>query len=69
MAKGNTPLTALRLPDALLARVDALIPILERTPEGAAAGVSRSYVMRLALARGLDALEADHGTPKRRKSP
>jgi predicted DNA-binding protein len=60
------PLTAVRLPDETLERLDALVPILAATPEGAAGNVSRSYVLRRALAIGLDALESEYPA-KRRK--
>jgi hypothetical protein len=49
-------LTALRLPPALLARADRLRPAL-----AAELGVaSRTTVLRAALMRGLDALEAEY---------
>jgi len=49
-------LTALRLPAALLARADRLRP-----PVAAQLGVaSRTTVLRMALLRGLDALEAEY---------
>jgi hypothetical protein len=45
----------------MLRRADALIPKLSRTPTLAALGrVTRSTVLKLALMRGLDALEQDH---------
>jgi len=46
------------MPAALAARLDALVPHLAEDPDLAAAGrVTRSMVARLALARGLSALE------------
>jgi hypothetical protein len=62
--------TSMRLPARLLARVDALAPFLEGHPAFASrvsSRVSRSAVLRAALERGLDALEADpgKGPPKR----
>ena len=49
----------IRMPSALAARLDRLIPALaESGPLAAAGRVTRSTVARLALARGLDALEA-----------
>lgn len=52
----------LRLPAGLVARLDALIPVLEQKPQIAAMGkVTRSKAARLALLRGLDALEREHG--------
>lgn len=51
-------ITTLRLPQDLLDRADELIPTVARIPEMAAGGeVLRSDVLRLALARGLAALE------------
>ena len=53
-------LTSLRLPRSLLDRADALIALLKKRPEFAVQRITRSTVLRLALMRGLDALEADH---------
>ncbi len=61
------PLPAVRLPDATLTRLDAPVPILAATPEGAAGNMTRSYVLRRALAIGLDALEAQHPPSGKRK--
>lgn len=53
--------TSVRLPADLVKRLDALIPKLERVPALAALGaLTRSKVLRLALVRGVDALEAEH---------
>lgn len=51
----HTPLIALRLPPALIARADELVPVLAAT--GELVGVSRSLVLRLALDEGLRVLE------------
>ena len=55
--------TSVRLPRALLDRAEALAPKLERNPEIRAMvsprGVSRSIVLRLAVERGIAALEGD----------
>ena len=54
--------TSMRLPRRLLARADALAPLLEGHPAFAArvaSWVSRSAVLRAALERGLEALEGD----------
>lgn len=55
--------TSLRVPESLLARADALRPFLARDRELAATsgprGVSRSLVLRLAVERGIAALEAE----------
>jgi hypothetical protein len=56
--------TSMRLPRHLLARADALAPLLEGHPAFASrvsSRVSRSAVLRAALERGLDALEAAPG--------
>ncbi len=56
--------TSMRLPGRLLARADALAPLLEEHPAFAsrvASRVSRSAVLRAALERGLEALERDTG--------
>lgn len=51
-----------RPPADLVARADALVPVLEADPETRVHGrVSRSTVLRLALLRGLASLEVEHG--------
>ena len=50
----HTPLIALRLPPALIAQADALVPKITNT--GEMVGVSRSLVLRMALAEGLRVL-------------
>lgn len=48
----------IRVPSTLAERADALTPILAADPElGAVGRVTRSAVLRLALARGLASLE------------
>lgn len=50
----------LRLPPALIARADALLPLAGEAPELAMAGtVTRSDVLRLAVLRGLAQLEVE----------
>ena len=66
--KGPTPLTNVRLPEETLARMDALIPPIAATPEGAAGHVTRSYVLRRALAIGLTTLEEQYAPKGRRKA-
>jgi hypothetical protein len=51
----NTTQIALRIPDDWIARADALIPWITRPGISA----TRTDVLRAAIARGLDALEAD----------
>ena len=55
----HTPLIALRLPPALIARADELVPVLAAT--GELVRVSRSLVLRLALAEGLRVLRRRYG--------
>ena len=50
----------LRLPKDFLKRADALIRPLQSTDVGAAGSLSRAKVLRLAVARGLEALESEH---------
>ena len=58
------PLTV-RVPESLVARIDALVPLLGDAPELAtAANVTRSDALRLCVLRGLEALEAEHKAPK-----
>lgn len=60
----HTPLTV-RVPQALVDRLDALVPLLADAPELAtAANVTRSDALRLCVLRGLEVLEAEHETPK-----
>lgn len=57
---GQEESLALRLPSQLLARVDTMAETLKAYPEILAWGrPSRSAVIRLALARGLDAIERE----------
>jgi hypothetical protein len=48
------------LGDDVLSRIDALIPALSADPVYAAFNVSRATVLRIALMRGLESLEAGH---------
>lgn len=59
-------LTGVRLPREVLKRLDAMAALLDADPAvGAMGPVSRSAVLRLALVRGLDALEAEHKSRRR----
>ena len=63
MAK-DTPIS-LRIPEAMLDRAEALVPLLADDPELAmvlGGKVTRSTVLRVALLRGIKALEADFAT-------
>ena len=54
-----------RLPEALVARLDALVPLLADAPELATkANVTRADALRLCVLRGLEALEAEHKPAK-----
>ena len=54
----NTVQLVIRVPTALAHRIDALTPALAAHPElGSVGRVTRSAVVRLALARGLACLE------------
>ena len=60
----QAPLTV-RVPQALVDRIDALVPLLGDAPELAtAANVTRSDALRLCVLRGLEVLEAAHKAPK-----
>lgn len=54
----ETP-TSIRLPPDILDRVDKLVEKLHHLPEFALTRASRSAVLRLAVLRGLDALEQE----------
>ena len=59
--------TSLQIPEEFLARADRLVVRLSKVPEYQALGqMTRSKALRLAMARGLDQLEAEFG-PTRRK--
>ena len=56
--------TALRIEVQMLKRAELLVPHLAKDPLMRAIGqVSRSSVLRVALAKGLMALESEHGGP------
>jgi hypothetical protein len=57
--------TSLRLSQELLDRADTLIPRLSGLAGAQASGeLVRSDVLRIALVRGLESLEAEHGGGK-----
>lgn len=57
---------ALRLPAELLERAEALVEDVAADPElGSLGRVTRSTVLRLAVARGLAALERRYGSRRR----
>jgi hypothetical protein len=62
--------TALRIEVQMLKRADLLVPHLAKDPLMRAIGqVSRSSVLRVALAKGLIALEREHGGPSQPVPP
>ena len=64
MNTGKTP-TQLRLTQDLLARADALIAVMAADPEVRALGMpTRTAVLRLAIARGLQNLERQYQPPE-----
>ena len=59
--------TSLRLPAEYLTRADALINRLRRVPDYTAfAPFSRSKILRLAIAKGLETLEQEHAATLKR---
>jgi len=50
----------LRLPSALMERIEALRPLVAMDPKLQAARVTNAVVIRLALIHGLDALEKEY---------
>jgi hypothetical protein len=65
----NTP-TQLRLTHDLLERADALITVMAADPEVRALGMpTRTAVLRLAIARGLQALERQYQVPADAAAP
>jgi hypothetical protein len=71
----DSSIVTLRLPKSLLSRADALVPRLRENDELFVVGrLSRSVVLRLAVLRGLESLEAQQpkaavakSTSKKRK--
>jgi hypothetical protein len=66
MPRGDAMITtAIRLPPKLIERADALVPRLIELPTYQGMGrVDRSAVLRIALSRGLYALEREAGAPR-----
>ena len=59
---------AIRVPEELVERADALVEAIAADPELSAFGrVTRSSVLRLALLRGLATLEEEHPLRERRQ--
>jgi len=59
---------SIRVPGGTLARAEALVPVLNDAPEFRVLRCTKSAILRLAILRGLEALEAEHlsGSGKRR---
>ncbi|MBN2359671.1 MAG: hypothetical protein JXR83_09465 [Deltaproteobacteria bacterium] len=62
---GNEKQTAIRMPEDLLVRIDALVEKMGDAPEFTAYSPTRSAVMRIALTRGVKSLEEEYGKKKR----
>ena len=60
---------AIRVEADLLARATALAERMAQAPDLRAFRVSRASVLRLAMLRGLDALDVDYPDPSRRRRP
>jgi hypothetical protein len=59
------PPLSIRIPDDLLVRLDRMASAMSKRAAGAA--VTRSAALRVALARGLEVLEARLAVPRRRR--
>ena len=59
--------TSIRLDDKMNARLAALTPLLQATRYGDLGQLSQSKVLRLAILRGLDVLEAEVRPPAKAK--
>lgn len=57
----NDAALSMRLPNELLERVDALVPVLQRQPEFSVWKISRPQVIRMAINVGLEHLEDRYG--------
>ena len=57
----NERQVSIRLPSDVVDRAEALVPALSRLPAHAAFRVERATVLKLALMRGLELLEREHG--------
>lgn len=58
----NETQVSIRVPNDLVKRAEKLVPRLSKDPEYSTWRISRAAVLRLAVARGLDALEEQFGT-------
>ena len=67
---GDMPIakpTSIRLEPAIIRRVDALVPRVQLTRYGDLGELSRSKLLRLAILRGLEVLEAEAATAPKAK--
>lgn len=62
----NEAQVAIRLPTDFLKRAGVLVAAMKKSPAMQAWSLTRSSVLRLAVQRGLDVLEAEYA-PKRRR--
>lgn len=71
LAMAHEKQLSIRLPAETVDRADALVPVIADLPALAAFRVERASVLRLAIVRGLQALEQEHGVtpPPARKPP
>lgn len=63
----NEAQVAIRLPTDFLKRAGALVTAMRKNPAMQAWSLTRSAVLRLAVQKGLDALEAEYRQSSRRK--
>lgn len=70
LAMAHEKQLSIRLPAETVDRADALVPVIADLPALAAFRVERASVLRLAIVRGLQALEQEHGvTPPPARKP
>ena len=63
-------LVPIRLPTGVVERADGLIDAMAADPKLAALGtVTKAVVLRVALVRGLELLEAEYGAPSPARKP
>jgi len=58
---------SIRVPEGTQARAEALVPALNEAPEFKVLRCTKSAILRLAILRGLEALEAEHLPGGRRR--
>jgi branched-subunit amino acid aminotransferase/4-amino-4-deoxychorismate lyase len=60
----NDVQVAIRIPQSLLGRAEALTKALRQNPDNALIGVTRTTILRLAISKGLDVLEEQAKTTR-----